>query len=55
MRVEDQPSHLVHLIGNHRLLKKRSQWQISQRHLRGHPLHSASSGNARQLIARARR
>ncbi len=53
--VEQQPRHLVGLVGDDRLVEESGERQVGERHLRRHPLACRAGGDAGQDIARAQR
>ena len=55
MRIHDQASDLVLLIGNYRLGEELGQGQIGERHLRRHSLGGAGRRDSRQIIPAPRR
>ena len=55
MRVDDEPRHLVGLVGDHVFGQERRERQVGQRELRGDPLFAGLRRDARQPVAAAQR
>ncbi len=53
--VDDQPRHLVALVGNQQILKESLERHIGQTDTGGHALAVGLRGEAGQAVARARR
>ena len=53
--IEDQPGHLILLVGNQRIIENLRERNLRQRHFCRHPLFSGAGDNARQRVAGTRR
>ena len=53
--VDDEPGHLVALVGDHVLGQERGERQVGERVLRGHALLARRRGDAGELVAAAQR